>query len=340
MLSFLGRVEVFCFLASYLIVFGLELSRLLLGRSQVSRAVRVFFAVAGFIAHTAYLLARATETNLPPLLSSTRDWMLVLAWLLVLCYLALTLWKPDLAVGVFLLPLVLIVISTGYLVSSDVNPQLAPVAGFRRSLGMIHATFLVLGILGVVVGFVLAMMFLYQQRRLKQHQSLQEGFGLPNLEKLARLNRAAVMVAVPLLTLGFVTGVWLGLEGDERIRFSDPIVIGNGIVWLGMAAVFVRLLTTRKATGKHVASLTLWAGGFLLLTLIGLQILTGTELFNLETWHTTLPVEQDFKFASPAEPAHHQRVSGPHRQTDRTEIPRLSWLAGRGSSFIDLRPQR
>ncbi|MGE5195058.1 MAG: hypothetical protein ACM3U2_21400, partial [Deltaproteobacteria bacterium] len=103
------HVTIICFLASYLIALALELGRLL-GRSRISRFVMVGFGLAGFVAHTIYLLNRSQQTHLPPLLSSTHDWMLVLAWILVLFYLFLTLVQQELAVGMFALPVVLLLI--------------------------------------------------------------------------------------------------------------------------------------------------------------------------------------------------------------------------------------
>ena len=281
----MGHVQVFCFLASYLVVFGLELSRLL-GRSALSRWVGLSFGVAGLVAHSLYLLARGRETNLPPLLSSSQDWLLVLAWLIVLSYLFLTLFDRELAVGVFVLPVVLLLVVAAQFVSASPNTRLDALRGWK----MLHASLLVLGMLGVVVGFVLAVMYLVQQHRLKHRHAVQAGFGIPSLEKLARLNRLAILISVPLLTLGLLTGVGLGLYSRQStsldaIRFSDPVVIGNGIVWLAMAALFTWLLTTRRPTGRQVASLTIWAGGFLLLTLVGLQILTSQKLFPVDTWH-------------------------------------------------------
>lgn len=132
------------------------------------------------------------------------------------------------------------------------------------------------------------MMYLVQQRRLKHHQLSPEGFGLPSLEKLARLNRWSVIVAVPLLTLGMLTGVGLGLyakAGSESIPFNDPVIIGSSVAWLFMFALFLWLMTTRRTTGRQVASLTVWIAGFLLLTLLGLQVATGKKLFELKTWH-------------------------------------------------------
>src|SRR5947207_2014763 len=104
------HVTVFCFLASYLIAFALELGRLW-GRSSISRFVMIGFGLAGFLAHTLYLLNRSQETHLPPLLASTHDWMLVLAWVLALFYLFLAVVQKDLAVGMFALPVVLLLVT-------------------------------------------------------------------------------------------------------------------------------------------------------------------------------------------------------------------------------------
>ncbi len=50
-----------------------------------------------------------------------------------------------------------------------------------------------------------------------------------------------------------------------------------------MIVFFGWLLTTRRPIGKQVAWLTVWASGFLLVTLIGLQLMSGR---SLSTWHT------------------------------------------------------
>ena len=284
-----SRIGVGCFLATYAVVFGLEWLRLA-GRSQINRALILVGGAIGLAAHTAYLLVRSNATQVPPLLSSSHDWLLVLAWLAVVSYLFLTALDRDLAIGVFLLPIVLILTASTYFVSDTTNRRLDSLYGWK----MLHASLLVLGMLGVLVGFVLAMMYLVQQWRLRNRQMAPEGFGLPNLEKLARLNRWAVIIAVPLLTLGMGTGVGLGLYAKanrEAIPFNDPVIIGSSLAWLAMFALFLWLMTTPRTTGRQVASLTLWAAGFLMLTLIGLQVATGKKVFDVKTWHVrnTLP---------------------------------------------------
>lgn len=287
----LSQVGVVCFLASYAVAYGLEWLRLR-GRSQINRVTTLSVGLLGLIAHTAYLVNRSRMTQLPPLLSSSHDWLLVLAWLAVVAYLFLSATDPELAIGVFLLPIVLILIGSTYFVSDTVNRRLDSLYGWK----MLHASLLVLGMLGVLVGFVLAMMYLAQQWRVRHRQQAPEGFKIPSLEKLARLNRWSVMIAVPLLTLGMGTGVGLGLyskRGAEAVQFNDPVIIGSGLAWLVMFSLFIWLMASRRTPGRQVASLTLWAAGFLLTTLVGLQMATGKKVFDLKTWHVHYAAPQD-----------------------------------------------
>jgi ABC-type transport system involved in cytochrome c biogenesis permease subunit len=296
----LANVTVFCFLASYFVALVLESARLLRGPS-VSRMFPLLAGTAGLVAHTAYLIVRSGLSNLPPLLSSTHDWLLVLAWIAIVFYLFLTILDRKLSVGLFTLPLVLILVSVAYLVSSEPNAVIASdsemVEAADRGWAMLHASLLVFGMAGVLIGLVLGMMYLVQHRRLKHKHAGRQGLMLPSLEKLARLNWWSVILSFPLLTLGMATGVILGLmsrSSPEPVTFNDPIVITSGIVWLVMVVFFVWLLQTHRPVGKQIAWMTIWAFGFLLVTLIGLQILIGGGTFSLESWHTSLPGTDPF----------------------------------------------
>ncbi|MGH7200404.1 MAG: hypothetical protein ACREJB_07340, partial [Planctomycetaceae bacterium] len=101
-MSALARLDVtlICFLSCYVVALALEGLRLL-KRARIHRAAMLLFAVLGFALHTVYLLNRSRMHELPPLLSSTHDWLLVLAWMVVLFYLFLTAFDRDLALGLF-----------------------------------------------------------------------------------------------------------------------------------------------------------------------------------------------------------------------------------------------
>lgn len=285
----LENVSVLCFLASYLVTFALELTRLL-KRSTISRSVMLVFGTAGLVAHTAYLLSRSAQKGLPPLLGSSHDWLLVLAWIAILCYLFLTTFDRELAVGLFLLPLVLLLIAATYFVNSETITSVGEPGQHRalvKSWAMLHSSLLIFGIAGVLIGLVLGLMYVVQHRRLKHKQPLHDGLSLPSLAKLSRWNWWSVMISIPLLTLGMATGVWLTFLSQDRpnaIVFTDPVILAYGVVWLMMAAFFVWMwiYRARHPAGKQLAWLTIWAFAFLLVTFIGLQILTGG---SLHSWH-------------------------------------------------------
>lgn len=278
------RVSVLCFFASYVLAFGLEWTRFF-SRGAAGRWLSLAAGLAGFVAQTLYLLLRSQQTHLPPLLSSMQDWLLVLAWLVVLIHLFVSAVDRELALGFVVWPLSLGLIAASRF-SSDSAGAAANVA---RNWAMLHVALLVLGIAGVVLGFVVSLLYLWQHYRMKRGISPGKGFGLPSLERLARINRWALLVSAPLLTFGMLIGVGLALVPTSASGFDtilrDPVAIVSGICWLLMSGIFIWLVTARRPPGRQMAWMTAWACGFLLLTTVGAQVLT--EVIAGDTVHGT-----------------------------------------------------
>ena len=114
----LSGITITCFAASYAVSLGLEVSRLFF-RAIIRFPVLLGFAMAGLFAHAAYLVTRAGNAasghGIPPL-SSWYDFCLVAAWFLAAAYVVLTLRRPQNAVGIFVLPLVLLLVGLAVLV--------------------------------------------------------------------------------------------------------------------------------------------------------------------------------------------------------------------------------
>ena len=100
------KISVICFLSSYLLasIFAFLRAR---GAKPWISALTLVGAGAGFFAHSMYLLVRSRNADLPPLLTSNHDWLLVLAWVAMFLYLFLTLLDRKLPLGIFVLPVVL-----------------------------------------------------------------------------------------------------------------------------------------------------------------------------------------------------------------------------------------
>ena len=140
----LAGISTLCFGASYGVALVLEVSRLWF-RSGVRGALLILFAAAGLLAHTLFLVYRATTATSTPL-SSQFDWFLVAAWVLAATYLYLNFYHPRTAVGLFILPLVLAVAWRRQFFASH-----EPFAERRASQisGAIHGVFILLGTVAV-----------------------------------------------------------------------------------------------------------------------------------------------------------------------------------------------
>lgn len=266
-----AKVSITCFFASYLIALGLELTQFLRS-SRMNRWVAIGFSGAGLLAHTIYLVHRSQVSGLPPLVGSMHDWLLVLAWVATAIYVFFELRDRRLGLGVFLLPLVLLLIG-----SATRTGTAAITRDALYAIKMLHASLLVFGMAGVLSGFLLSLMYLVQHNRLKHKTPDPESFQLFSLERLNRMNRWAVTGSVPLLTLGMAAGVWLSWQSRtsaQPTNLASPGFIVMGLLWVAMLLLFGWLVSRQQSSGKIVAWRTLWACGFLIVTMLCLEVFT------------------------------------------------------------------
>jgi hypothetical protein len=272
----LDKVSVICFLASYSVALALELTQFL-RRSQVVRWATLGFTTAGLLAQTIYLVVRSRQHDLPPLLGSTHDWLLVAAWLAVVLYLGIQLWNRELSLGVFCLPAVVLLVAASRLVSFSPAPQVTQLYWWI----MLHASFWAFGILGVVLALLVSLMYLVQHSRLKHKLAALPALHLLSLERLSRINWWLVVVSVPLLTLGMISGFWLiylSKGGEHPVDVISVAVAANGAVWIGMAVLFGWLLSAKHPAGRAVAWRTLLACLFLLATLLVMKLMSADRI--------------------------------------------------------------
>jgi len=248
----------FCFAASYAVALGLELLQLIWPR-HVQRLLALAFGGAGLIAHTLYLAVQR-----PPVAGPYGS-MLLLAWVLAIFYFYGTIHHRRLAWALFVLPLVL-----GLVILAGDAP---PPSGFLTGLtgpafwGAIHGGLLLLAAVGVCVGFVASAMYLVQAHRLKAKLAPTQGLRLLSLERLEAMNRRAINIAFPLLTVGLLVGAALTAQHDEALQaWTTGKVLGTAGLWL----LFVLLMYLRYGLhlrGRHLAFGSLAAFVLLLATL-------------------------------------------------------------------------
>ncbi|MGA0041111.1 MAG: hypothetical protein ACO3NZ_14800 [Pirellulales bacterium] len=270
--DFVAGISVVCFAASYAVALTFEASRLLF-RSGVRGAAMMGFATAGLFAHTLFLLWRAINEPVVPL-SSEFDWYLLAAWLLAAGSLWLTIANPKTPVGLFFLPIVLLLIGRAEMSSRMPFPQ----SPATQAWGMIHGSFNLAASVAVAVGAVAGLMWLIQAGRLSRKAPPLRGFRMPSLEKLAALTSRCVVVAATTGAAGFLSGIVLNAVNQqqgllETVPWNDPVVLRMGLLvaWLLIAAVVSRVLLRRPQGARITASLSL----------VSLVVLAGSMIWGL-----------------------------------------------------------
>lgn len=251
----MSRVTTVCFFASYALALALELLYLWLGRAAL-RWLAVAAGAAGLLAHTLYLYARQ-----PPLIWQF-SWMLFVAWVLAVFYLEGAVHHRRLSWGLFVLPLILGLLGLGLAFGAPPpdakglwQDQLQSPQDLWRPL---HTTLLLLASVGVCVGFLASLMYLFQSRRLRTKTMPGRGLRLLSLERLETMNRRALLLAFPLLTAGMLAGVVLILLGSDSVGWGDPRVVGTLALW-AVFALLLYLRVSKHLRGRQVALMTILA---------------------------------------------------------------------------------
>ena len=263
-------ITIVCFAASYGVALALELLRFV-RRLPLRGVFTVFWTVAGLLAHTLFLLelARSEVGHSGLVFSSWYDWCLLAAWGVGAAYLGLLLRRPQNAVGLFLLPLLLTLIALAV--------GLADRTPFDRSSAEhvwrgVHAASLLLDTISVTLGFAAGLMYVFQSYRLKHKRPLPQGFRLPPLEWLQRFNREALVISTVCLGVGLLSGVVLNLRlragGGSMVAWSDPAIVSSLVLfgWLITVTLFEWLYRPARE-GRKIAYLTIASFVFLVLAL-------------------------------------------------------------------------
>jgi ABC-type uncharacterized transport system permease subunit len=260
MLTFLEKVTVMCFAASYGVAFALELWHLFRPR-PILRIFALGFGAAGLLAHIIYL----TMQSLP--LSSPTGSLFFLALILaVFCFYG-TIHHERVAWALFVLPLVLGLVGLGVLLLDASNASSRP-ESWGYFWGLVHGALLILAAVGVSVGFIASVMYLVQLRRLRTKAPPNHGLPLQSLERLELMNRRAILWSFPLLTAGLLAGFALQLYNGMLLQDWLNVRI---LSLVGLWVVFAILLYLRywvHVRGRQLALWTMFAFVILVLALV------------------------------------------------------------------------
>ena len=274
----LDRLSVLCFAGTYGLALLAELARFFV-RSSIRWYMAAGLMALGWLVQTAFLANLAFKNPLV-LVTTAFESVMVLSWIVALIGLYLMVRSPKpVAVGVFVLPLVLGLVIAGWFAPRQ--SDWLEWGGMIAFWGTVHGIFLLGGAVFTCVAFFAGLMYLVQMRRLKAKRPSRFGLALPSLEQSERINRGAITIAFPLLTFGLLIGIILsmvprtpanGATIAHTLQWTDPKVLSALLMWL----VFAILLHARfrpAMRGKSIMVLTIVAFGFLVFTWVGVEAL-------------------------------------------------------------------
>lgn len=255
-----------CFGLSYLLALLLEVARMLWPGTAWWRRLGLTFGGLGLLTQTFYLLFHRPTPAAP------YGSLLLLAWVLALFYLYGTFHHARRAWAVFVLPVVILLVGLSFVLvgPGGVSPEFGVPAWIsgERLWGVIHGSLLLLGAVGVSVGFLASVMYLVQSHRLRKKVNPGRAVPLLSLERLETMNRRAIALAFPLLTAGLLLGTLLlrhyhDIEGN----WLSLKVLSTGALWL-VFGVLVYLRYGTNVPPRRLAWLSVLAFVLLLVALI------------------------------------------------------------------------
>ncbi|MCL2340543.1 MAG: c-type cytochrome biogenesis protein CcsB [Proteobacteria bacterium] len=246
--------------AAYLVFF-------LTQKNTLRQTGRAIFLVA-FALHAANLVTRAVETGHTPI-TSHHETISFFAWTLGCCYLSFR-WRYAVkSLGAFVSPLVFALM----LIAAFSSRGMMPLPPALQSWWLpVHAVITLFANGFLALSCIGSIMYLLQEREIKQKRFGLFYTRLPSLETLDKLNHHCLSLGFPLFTLGLITGSLWAKQAWGAYWQWDPKETWSLITWFLYAAAVHQRFTVGWR-GRRVAILSIVAFLSVLFTLWGVSFL-------------------------------------------------------------------
>ena len=223
----------------------------------------------GLLAHADALAAEAVRIHRLPV-TDVRSALSFYAFLVTLAFFFVYLRYRIVSLGLFMLPLVflLTLISTLHPGGSFDS------SAFRGGWLLVHISSIFFGYTALFLTFVAALMYLIQEHELKSKQPRGFYYRLPSLEVCDEIHYRSLLLGLPLLSLGILTGfVWASRTWKGPWEL-DPKILASLVTWL----IYLVLFSTRVSggwRGRRAAYIAIFGFAAILVTFMGISLLSG-----------------------------------------------------------------
>lgn len=239
----------------------------------------IFYKVAtasvgvGFILHSLFLLYSGLEKSHLPL-TDLKGSLAFFAWTVSLCFFISYLRYRIEPLGLFLLPLVTVLMLGTVFIKSTPVPEV-----LRSSWLYLHTICLFLAYGMFFVTFIASLLYLFQEHELKTKKPKTFYYWLPSLLLLDELFYKFLISGFCFMTLGLLAGVIWAEQDWIRGWQSDPKVIATFVTWV-IYLVLIYLRLSAGWRGRRAAAMSM--AGFLsvLFTFLGARYLGGLHSFQ------------------------------------------------------------
>ncbi len=221
-------------------------------RAEVSgrhpRGIPILVTVAALLMHLLLLIARGRMVEQAPW-TTYYDTLSALAFVMTATYMIVELISRSPSTGLDLLPLPAILV-TYACAFGPAEPRAFPVS--EHAPFVLHTVPAIGGIAAILVSGMYGLLYLRLERAMRQKRFGRLFERLPDLETLSRMNYAALVVGLVLVTAAIGWGAtWYG-DLFEKIQLTEPKIMFTLIVWVILLfPVFGKL--TRRWTDRATA---------------------------------------------------------------------------------------
>src|SRR5262245_18616585 len=187
-------------------------------------------------AHTIWLVLRGVHANRCPLVG-TQEMSAFLAWGLVVLSLIAYRWYHANALKAFLFPIVLVLTAIAAISPSSEGGQQEFGSTLQSFLLPAHVGLLLLAYAAFFVAFGAGVMYIIQERELKNKRFGTVFYRLPSLDTCDALSSRAMAIGFVLMTLGIVGGLWYSYSRYQVYWQGGPLEIFSAVTWVLYLAI-------------------------------------------------------------------------------------------------------
>src|SRR5215468_4483678 len=222
-------------------------------------------------AHTAWLLLRGIHMERCPLVG-TQEMCAFLSWGLVLSTLIAYRWYHATALKAFIFPIVLVLATIAAISSGPAGETEEFSSTLQSILLPAHVALLLLAYSSFFVAFGAGVMYIIQERELRNKRFGTIFYKLPSLDTCDSISFKSVAIGFILLTLGVAAGIAWSHARDGVYWHGEPIEMFSVVTWI----IYLIIIQSRLSAGwggRNAAVATIIGFVLVLASLAGLRYL-------------------------------------------------------------------